>query len=131
MWSGALALIKNKEGHILLQHRDGNAPTNPNVWGLWGGEIDPGETSVQAAIRELKEELDINVEASQLHFFKKQVDENWEADVFLLKDEGGFVYHLQEGDDLKFFAPEELMDLKTDSRAHAILEDYLKASKSF
>jgi 8-oxo-dGTP pyrophosphatase MutT (NUDIX family) len=57
---GAIAILKNKNGDFLLQHRD-NIPTidNPNKIGLFGGAVEEGETFLEAIKRELFEELEI------------------------------------------------------------------------
>lgn len=52
----ALVLLVDRDGALLMQHRDGYAPIAPNRWGLPGGHIEPGETPVRAAHRELAEE---------------------------------------------------------------------------
>ena len=52
----ALVLLVDPAGSVLLQHRDGSAPTSPNQWSLPGGHIEEGETPEQAAHRELLEE---------------------------------------------------------------------------
>ncbi|MEQ1559910.1 MAG: Nudix family hydrolase [Methyloglobulus sp.] len=56
----AVGVIKNSSGQILISFRD----TRLHQGGLWefpGGKIEAMETSEQALIRELKEELDITV----------------------------------------------------------------------
>jgi 8-oxo-dGTP diphosphatase len=52
-------IIQNINGEILLLHRNTPARTQ---WELPGGKIDPGENPKSAAIREVKEELGIDVE---------------------------------------------------------------------
>jgi 8-oxo-dGTP pyrophosphatase MutT (NUDIX family) len=44
------------------------APTtkNPNQWNFFGGHLDKGETAVQAAVRELKEETGYTMSVSKL-----------------------------------------------------------------
>lgn len=60
----AVALI-DADGRVLL----GQRPQNKSMAGLWefpGGKVEPGELPEQALIRELAEELDINVTKSCL-----------------------------------------------------------------
>lgn len=126
----ALAIISNKYNEVLLRHRDSNAPTNPNKWGLWGGRIEEGETPLQAIIRELKEELDIEVNATSLAFFNTYKEyrfgDEWEAHVFHLQDRGNLRYTLQEGDDFKFASSEIINLLDMDSVARMIVLEYLQ-----
>lgn len=131
MKSGSAIIIKNKEGKLLLQHRDNNAPTDKNKWGMWGGGTEENETPVETAIRELKEELTIDVEENQLSFFKKYIVTfdnviQKEVSVFFLQDEGNFMYQQCEGDDLQFFLPQEISLLSLDSAAKVALMDYIK-----
>ncbi len=60
-------LIEREDGKMLFQLRDNN-PTikNKNLWSLFGGGIKTGEKPVEAAIRELKEELGIKIKERQL-----------------------------------------------------------------
>lgn len=60
----AVALV-DADGRVLLAQR----PEGKSMAGLWefpGGKVDDGETPENALIRELKEELDIDVTASCL-----------------------------------------------------------------
>lgn len=53
-------IIKNDEGKILLQRRQGTKLW-PGYLALPAGHIDKGENAVDALIREAKEELDIEI----------------------------------------------------------------------
>lgn len=60
-------LIEQKEGKMLFQLRDNNPNIkNRNCWGLFGGGINNNEKPIDAAIRELKEELNLNINKNQL-----------------------------------------------------------------
>ncbi|QKW55047.1 NUDIX domain-containing protein [Streptomyces buecherae] len=52
-------------GQVLLIQRDW--PPYQGCWALPGGHQDPGETSLQAAIRELREETGVHLHTSALH----------------------------------------------------------------
>jgi 8-oxo-dGTP diphosphatase len=54
-------LLIDRNGALLMQHRDEHAPISPNQWGLPGGRIEPGETPIVAAHRELLEETGLVV----------------------------------------------------------------------
>ena len=41
----ACTLLVDPAGAVLLQLRDDHAPYHPNVWGLPGGAVEPGETA--------------------------------------------------------------------------------------
>lgn len=56
-------IIKNGKGQILVIKRTGShAP----FWSIPGGKLELGETFEAGAIRELKEELDIDIESSEV-----------------------------------------------------------------
>jgi len=54
----ASAIIENNKGQILLAQ----APNWNNKWTLPGGHIDPGEKISEAVVREVKEEVGLEVE---------------------------------------------------------------------
>ena len=58
------AVIKDDEGRLLLIKR-GHEP-GAGLWSLPGGRIEPGETDIDALIRELAEETGLEVEAGHL-----------------------------------------------------------------
>ena len=54
-------LLIDRNGALLMQHRDEHAPISPNQWGVPGGMIEAGETPIVAARRELLEETGLVV----------------------------------------------------------------------
>jgi 8-oxo-dGTP diphosphatase len=66
----AAIILENDKGEFLLALRD-NKPgiPYPNHWDLIGGHVEEGETPEEALVREVKEELDI--ELKEYAFYKK------------------------------------------------------------
>jgi 8-oxo-dGTP pyrophosphatase MutT (NUDIX family) len=53
-----VALV-DARGWLLLQERDEHAPVDPELWSLVGGRIEPGESDLTGALRELEEETEL------------------------------------------------------------------------
>lgn len=106
---GGVVLFNNNK--ILLQFRDNNPKiSNPNMWGIFGGGVEKGETPEQAAIRELREELGLRMEklepllktefkGEKIYLFKQRI-----KNISNLK--------LNEGQNMKFFSKEEILNIK-------------------
>jgi len=59
---GVGAILITPDNDVLMQLRDVDVPIwFPGCWGLFGGAIDEGETPKKALIRELSEEININI----------------------------------------------------------------------
>ena len=61
----AAVVLVDADGRVLLAQRPEGKPW-PGLWEFPGGKVDPGETPEAALIRELREELGIDVAASCL-----------------------------------------------------------------
>ena len=55
-------IIKNDAGEILILKRHPKSKTDPEMWELPGGKVEPGENFVDALVREIKEETNLDVE---------------------------------------------------------------------
>jgi 8-oxo-dGTP pyrophosphatase MutT (NUDIX family) len=117
----AAALIQLTDGRYLLQLRDARPDIfYPDHWGCFGGAIDPGETPEAALVRELREELGLELAASPMTRFTRFTHDFGFAGVgaidrtyfhLLLPDISGL--RLGEGADIAAFAAEEaLQDLR-------------------
>jgi isopentenyl-diphosphate delta-isomerase type 1 len=87
--------VMNRQGNLLLQKRALSKETFPGCWDIsCAGHIDAGETPLEAAVRELKEELGFIVHDRDLVFLfsviqkftfeKTSVIDNEIVEVFLL-----------------------------------------------
>ncbi|MCI8352355.1 MAG: NUDIX domain-containing protein [Clostridia bacterium] len=79
--------IINSENKILIQKRSKNKKLEPNVWAMTGGSVIMGENSLEAIVRETKEELGINVDSNKLKLITKFKTGNVWIDTYLLKDD--------------------------------------------
>lgn len=61
----AVAVITDKEQRILITQR-GPQVSHPGLWEFPGGKLEPGESATDALIREIKEE--VGLEVLQSHF---------------------------------------------------------------
>jgi uncharacterized protein len=61
----ALLIPLNPEHQIFIQDRRGHKKPD---WGYFGGEIETGETPMDAVIRESKEELNVNISPAELQY---------------------------------------------------------------
>lgn len=57
--------IRNSRGEYLLSKRTPEKLVSPGVWECTGGAVDIGETTLDAAIREVKEELGIELDPAK------------------------------------------------------------------
>ena len=54
-------ILKNKDGKILIVKRHPKSRTDPEMWELPGGKVEKGEFFVDALVREIKEETNLDV----------------------------------------------------------------------
>lgn len=119
----ACVIFENHKKNILLQMRD----EDPEIgkWVPFGGSIEKGESEIEAAKREILEEL--NYKVKDITFFKKYIHNNVEQFVFISHDKIDMrEIDLQEGADLQFFSFSELENIDIGFNYKEVLNDYFK-----
>ena len=123
---GATTLVFNNKNELLL-----NLRSDTNTWGIPGGSKELNETLEDCAIRELKEETNINVSDLELitvlsgkeYYFKYPNEDELDCVIALyrvLNYEGELHMNDEESKELKFFSLDNLPELE--SRAKAIID---------
>ena len=74
-------IIKNEEGKILITQRNFKKAQG-GLWEFPGGKIEPNETKEDAIVREIKEELDIDIQVE--NYISEKVFNYPEKDINLI-----------------------------------------------
>lgn len=111
--------IMNNKGEILLQRRALTKKTNPGKWGKTGGHVDSGETTEAAIIREVKEELGIDVPKNQAHlidiFKSKDMNDKYFGYNYIFTVDyeiNDYILQTEEVDQVKYVTIEEMEKIK-------------------
>ena len=127
----AAIILENDNGEFLLYLRD-NKPTIPfpDHWDLIGGHVEEGETPEQALVREVKEELDI--ELKEYTFYKKYeclTGDAYENIKYIYTGRINLPIEkitLLEGVRPKYFTREEIPRVKFANILKSIVMDYIQ-----
>lgn len=137
----------NSRGEILLQHRSKEKKNFPDMWDISvAGHISSGESSEQGALREIKEEIGIDILVSDLKYLGTVVQEfvlnngtyfdNELNDIYIFKlgNDKDLKIQEEELDQLKWISimefekwvAEKRLDLVPHESEYVILFKYLK-----
>jgi 8-oxo-dGTP diphosphatase len=125
---GTSIIFVNDQKQILLLLRDDKPGIPyPNMWDIPGGHVDDGETPEQCIVREMKEEMDLNLEEFQLLSVMEFVDRIeytfWKKanlDIQSIK--------LHEGQQIKWFTEAEVKNTKLAYGFNEIVDDFFRKS---
>lgn len=86
--------VVNSKGDILLQKRSHLKPTSPNMWTTSAsGHLQAGDSSIDGALRELKEEIGIDAKPEELKYLftvseevvkREDITDREHVDVYIL-----------------------------------------------
>ncbi len=111
---GAEVWIKNSENKYLIQKRASIKKIEPNLWAMIGGSVILGENSKQAIVRELKEELNIDIDINNLEFLTKFKVDSLFVDTYVLRkdfDINKMILKQDEVCEIKWLSFEEIEKL--------------------
>ncbi len=123
LWHRAVyAFIIDNDKNVLLQKRSANKKLWPNMWDVTvGGHVMAGEFGRQALIREVKEELGINIGDNDIKYLLGSTSINQQGDIvnkhynecyLIIKniDISNIKIQKEEVSDIKYFSKEELLE---------------------
>ena len=125
---GASIIFHNSSAQVLLVLRDDLPSISyPGLWDLPGGHIEKNETAEECIVREMLEEIEINVEGCRLFRIYEFSDRTEyvfykQADFDLLK----IVLH--EGQMLRWFSREEAEQENLAYGFNQVLSDYFNSN---
>lgn len=107
--------IMNSEEKFLMQRRSPNKKNFPNMWSQTGGGVDSGETPLEGALRECKEELGVTIPKENIELilsFKRKYDfvDVWLAKLDINIDD--IILQEDEVTDVKWCSIEEIKSMQ-------------------
>lgn len=123
------AIIINEAGEILIAQRK----ANKSMGGLWefpGGKIETGETPEDSLIREIKEEMNIDIEVQQ--YFGENIHNYGDKIIKLMayyaKKIKGEI-KLQDHESCKWVMPKALKEYKFSAADQPFVEELIKVGE--
>lgn len=104
-------MIVVDQDKILIQQRSKTSPGS-GLWNFPGGSVEENESIEIAAIRELKEESNLDVEESDLTYLGNYVGKYLIIHFFITREYTGEVKINQESDDYKWISLKDIPNYK-------------------
>ncbi len=107
----AHVLVFNSRGQLLLQKRSMTKDVQPGRWDTSvGGHIDPGESYLEAARREMSEEIGVSG-LSLTFLYSSKIRNDYESEnvmTYLARYDGDIHFSPDEIDEVRFWSREEI-----------------------
>lgn len=127
-WAVDLWII-NSDNKILIQRRSKEKKFEPNVWAMTGGNVISGESFENALKRELKEELDIDLDLEKVTCFTKVKGKNAIIKQYLIRqdyDISKMKYQTSEVSEVKWASWDEINELDKNKEFITLRWQYVK-----
>lgn len=113
---------------VLLHKRDGNTTINPHKWAFFGGLMEGEESPTEALIRELHEELSLNVESGEIvalcDYWNEERDTH-RYSFYIVSDKKKEEMTLGEGADLDWIPLDNVLEYDLTTKVRKDLEYFL------
>ena len=123
----AAVMLLDRKGLVMLQQKTLDAPHHAGMWGMFGGGIEEGETALSAAVREIKEELEIELAPETLLHVGDFAFPDAEITVFRAEVPVDSALPLHEGRGMGYFTKEEIEHLRVSPNDRQILLELFNA----
>ena len=112
--------IMNEKGEILVQKRSANKKQAPNKWGVTAGHVDAGQEPIEVAIREVLEEIGLELSKEDIEFlfvvkkYKKFSDTQYNNNIQYIyftktnREISEYIIQEEELSEVKYISIEEL-----------------------
>ena len=110
--------VQNSKGQFLMTQRHPDKKAG-GLWEFTGGGVLAGETTKQAAVRELNEELGITIEENELELLDVYQQKNYFMDIFVLRREldiEALALQPEEVVDAKWVSQDEMLKMKEEKQ---------------
>ena len=119
--------IMNDEGKFLMQKRSLTKKAYPGMWSVTGGAVDAGEEPIDAAYRETKEELGIDLNPDKVEYMMSLKRDCIFLDIFLSKENvniDDLTIQEEELSDVKWFSKDEIKKFIDDDNMPKSVKKY-------
>jgi isopentenyl-diphosphate delta-isomerase type 1 len=108
--------VFNTQGDLYLQKRSATKDQYPEHWDTSAaGHTDPGESQIEAAQRELQEELGLNVPLEEVLHYPACPETGWEfVTLFSARTNNPITLNLEEATTGDYFTPDQVTQLLND-----------------
>lgn len=120
-------IIKNSKGELLVQKRSLLKETHPGLWAFTAGSATTGETSIEAAQRELGEEIGLHLEKEQFLFHKRVIKDCFFDDIWFVYSEvdiNQLEYQVEEVSEAAFMTIDGIKDMVSKGTFYNYEDDY-------
>lgn len=128
------ALLINPNGQILLSKRSMTKPSHPGLWELNGGCYQAGEEGNEAIVREVREEIGVNLDPKKGALLKTAQLDKFFKDLWAFRidvDISDLTFDTREVAEAKWASIEELISLRQNGAMidsnQVSIEDYQRA----